>query len=120
MNQEIKQKWVEALESGKYKQGKGRLKSDDAYCCLGVLCDLYINETGNGEWIKEEKDLPEDSPKHAFMDNGIVSDLILPFYVKKWAGLDSSSPCVGDKPLVDLNDFGSSFKEIAQLINQYK
>lgn len=43
MNPEIKTKWVEALRSGKYKQGKKSLRSreGDKYCCLGVLCDLY-------------------------------------------------------------------------------
>lgn len=44
-------KWIEALRSGKYKQGKGQLKQDDRYCCLGVLqeitnCDLDLrNQT---------------------------------------------------------------------------
>ena len=33
-------KWVEALRSGKYKQGKYRLKTNDYHCCLGVLCDV--------------------------------------------------------------------------------
>jgi hypothetical protein len=34
------QKWVDALRSGNYKQGKQYLKDDQGrYCCLGVLCD---------------------------------------------------------------------------------
>ena len=37
-------KWLEALESGKYLQGKQKLKCDIVgqyeYCCLGVGCDL--------------------------------------------------------------------------------
>lgn len=46
MDHEIKAKWVEALRSGKYKQGKGFLKyhnydlGTDSYCCLGVLCEI--------------------------------------------------------------------------------
>jgi hypothetical protein len=41
MDTDIKTKWVAALRSGKYKQGKKTLKShDDRYCCLGVLCEL--------------------------------------------------------------------------------
>ena len=34
--------WLEALESGKYKQGHGQLYNDanDSYCCLGVGCHL--------------------------------------------------------------------------------
>lgn len=43
MNPEIKQKWVAALRSGKYVQGKGTLKRNNEdgtakYCCLGVIC----------------------------------------------------------------------------------
>lgn len=43
--QELKQKWLDALRSGKYKQGRKALHSDkyedgDRYCCLGVLCKV--------------------------------------------------------------------------------
>src|SRR5690242_19381506 len=39
MTPEIKQRWIAALRSGKYKQGTGTLRSEDGerYCCLGVL-----------------------------------------------------------------------------------
>lgn len=44
MNREIKQKWISALKSGKYTQGKGYLKitssAGNHYCCLGVLCEV--------------------------------------------------------------------------------
>ena len=40
MEPELKQKWIEALVSGKYKQGTQALKRADNFCCLGVLCDL--------------------------------------------------------------------------------
>jgi len=47
MEASLKAKWIEALRSGKYKQGRWRLrtKSDD-FCCLGVLCDV----SGVSEW----------------------------------------------------------------------
>lgn len=34
--EDFKKKWVEALRSGKYQQGKYYLKDGDTYCCLGV------------------------------------------------------------------------------------
>ena len=34
------QKLVDALRSRKYKQGVGRLRIDDKFCCLGVACDI--------------------------------------------------------------------------------
>jgi len=40
MNTEIKDKWITALRSGQYKQGKHRLRDNDKFCCLGVLCDV--------------------------------------------------------------------------------
>lgn len=43
MKADIKQRWVAALRSGIYKQGKSALcKSDGTFCCLGVLCDLVV------------------------------------------------------------------------------
>lgn len=42
LDKEVKAKWVEALRSGKFKQGKGKLKYGDNYCCLGVACEIGI------------------------------------------------------------------------------
>lgn len=40
-------KWVKALESGKYKKGRYQLKSGNKspeYCCLGVACEIFPNK----------------------------------------------------------------------------
>jgi hypothetical protein len=37
MDQELKQKWIKALRSRKYKQARSSLHMDGKYCCLGVL-----------------------------------------------------------------------------------
>ena len=46
--------WIQALESGKYKQTRlelcTKIGNDKAFCCLGVLQDL-VNETS---WIRYE------------------------------------------------------------------
>lgn len=49
----IKAKWVAALRSGTYVQGKTRLRFNDEYCCLGVLCELAVGEgvAVRGEWF---------------------------------------------------------------------
>ena len=45
MIKEWKDKWVAALRSGNYEQGKYCLRSkQNTYCCLGVLCDIYDNK----------------------------------------------------------------------------
>ena len=41
----LQQRWVDALRSGNYKQAhKGKLKSAQGYCCLGVACQLFAVE----------------------------------------------------------------------------
>lgn len=51
MNKEVKERWLEALRSGKYKQGTGKLKCQTKgelqYCCLGVLQELLHPEEFN-------------------------------------------------------------------------
>lgn len=46
MKTEWKKKWLKALRSGEYKQGKNYLRKGDEFCCIGVLCDI----TGVHEW----------------------------------------------------------------------
>lgn len=46
---EFAEKWIEALESGEYKQGNGMLAIDTElgekqYCCLGVACRIVNPE----------------------------------------------------------------------------
>ncbi len=42
MTREQKQKWVDALRSGEFRQTQERLYNaeEDAYCCLGVACKV--------------------------------------------------------------------------------
>jgi hypothetical protein len=55
MNKELKEKWVDALRSGKYTQGRMYLRNDkNEFCCLGVLCDAY-NSKG---WVQRTGTFP--------------------------------------------------------------
>lgn len=47
MQPKLKQKWIEALRSGKYVQTHSHLNNPDGYCCLGVLCDIIIKDKLN-------------------------------------------------------------------------
>ncbi len=48
MNPDLKSRWIEALESDKYSQGKGCLNDGHGnLCTMGVLYDL----SGLGEWV---------------------------------------------------------------------
>lgn len=84
MNQEVKEKWVAALRSGKYVQSKLRLKTKYGYCCLGVLCDLAVKEGICKEYPGEDLHTEEVS-----FDNRTS---ILPDSVLRWAGIGSANP----------------------------
>lgn len=49
MNEQVKQLWIDALRSGKYKQTTGNLHTSEGYCCLGVLVDCYLQQI-NSHW----------------------------------------------------------------------
>lgn len=107
MNSSIKQAWIEALRSGTYNQGSGCLRENDRYCCLGVLTDLYIKEN-KLEWVPG---------KHGdYFFNGTAGTL--PRAVSEWAKLGSDNPLVDDRSLAGWNDSGTSFEEIADLIEE--
>jgi hypothetical protein len=116
--------WCEALESGKYKQAARRLRRNDAYCCLGVACNL----SGAGKWIGEAfstasgsaiKFMPEEpqselgltTHKGTFLVSGLPEELRAEI-----------ADCLGrdlvydETSLVGLNDDGVPFSLIAKVI----
>jgi hypothetical protein len=103
-NKQNIQKWVDALRSGDYKQGTGRLKSENnTYCCLGVACE--ISELG--KWENEDGIGNIDFPLY-LTDNDKPAECYLPAPVRDWLGLDSADPTVNfneeQEPLTELND----------------
>lgn len=108
MNAEVKKLWIEALRSGEYEQGRGRLKTaNNGYCCLGVLCELH-REAVEGSWEESDND-----NIGSFYEGQRYS---LPKLVMKWAGLNECNPRVGYASLETLNDSGVPFPEIANYI----
>ncbi len=61
LTKKVKNQWLEALRSGKYKQGKGKLikatNSGFSYCCLGVLQAITGLEIVNSELLTNKKDI---------------------------------------------------------------
>lgn len=103
MKKSIKKLWISALLSGKYKQGRGKLKTDDGKnCCLGVLCSI-------SPWKNTYTTmLCDDSSKNTY----------LPEKIYKWAGLPNKNGKIGNNNSLDyLNDeLNWDFKKIAQFI----
>lgn len=105
MNPEVKKLWLEALRSGKYEQGRGKLRStDNKFCCLGVLCDI----SNLGVW---------EGGRFVYY---LGSGGILPTAVMVWAGLDDVDPKIDSSVRsIEANDmFRKSFAEIADLIER--
>lgn len=143
MKKSVAEKWVAALRSKKYTQGKKVLKSKSPrgvvrHCCLGVLCELYqqdrrakkMKPMSGGSFKPAEKyddGVPAGSLIYDFDErNGTASYATLPLRVVKWAGMASDDgQLVEDlymdnghnvQTLAELNDSGTSFSEIADVI----
>lgn len=71
--------WVAALRSGEYQQGQGYLNKQNKFCCLGVVCDLYIKSGGKGEWKMDATGMGRFIVKDA-----VDEAMYLPDVVRKW------------------------------------
>lgn len=99
-----RRRWVEALESGEYRQNRGYLASGNgSFCCLGVACEV----SGMAEWEGID-----------YLDHTIdLPDAVVEFY-----GLaHSTGLTVNDAEtdtLATLNDQGWTFAAIAALLRE--
>lgn len=126
MNEEVKTKWLAALRSGNYTQGMKRLRTNDSFCCLGVLCDLAISEgIGDLKWSGSQyttNDVPSDVFFEAVNENDWDAYLV-PEPVVAWANLELTNPehyVNGERQtLAALNDGGKTFEQIADVIEEY-
>ena len=110
MKKEIADMWVKALRSGKYGQAQGRLaEAGNSFCCLGVLCSLAPQEVG--EFIGDLFIYTNSEGNEAGEREK------LPRPVREWSGVKGS---YGERftkfSLADLNDYGKTFAEIADII----
>lgn len=95
--------WINALRSDKYTQGRQKLRNGNAFCCLGVLCDIISPEGWfygkHGRVDFHGVRLFESNYPHHLFSKGI--------------------PDCFDK-LANMNDSGRNFREIANVIEEYK
>lgn len=116
MNKQVKAAWLKDLRSGKYRQAQGQLKTTESgrakHCCLGVLCETYVNTVAKpqGKWQKDGTD-------YCFGD---MAD-IPPASVLGWAGMSADQAEV----LIAMNDGededypnGAKFYQIANYIEK--
>ena len=132
MLNENAQAWVDALRSGDYEQGRNNLHTVEAdyslFCCLGVACDLFAKAHPEaGAWK------PAAYPAQSFM--AAIAEL--PNKVCDWLGLAPVSQDAAfegypntnvaflqntprPQSLIVLNDGGSTFAEIADVIEGHQ
>lgn len=139
-----RERWVKTLMSGKYSQDTSFLKTDDGYCCLGVLCELegveWSEETKRGErgyYIQGTSHTdPLDGSTIGGETEGLMPELMEIFQFNNPQGQlwdtiywvdgewqrevpDELYSYSSYDSLAEANDDGRSFKEIAELITDF-
>lgn len=128
VSNDLLRKWIAALRSGEYLQGRGTLRRGSQYCCLGVLCkvagipaelspvaqtrDYNYQPTATTYWyfhgiadrLPAELSLPALPQYPGDLD--VSTDGRLPFKDRDGYGLNLSG----------LNDSGMPFGQIADII----
>lgn len=95
--------WVKALRSGEYKQIQGRLRVGDAFCCLGVACNLFSKTNTKANWVWGPDEYNNNVDTYHFL--GTTS--VLPASVREWLGLNTlhgDLRTLSGSSLVSLND----------------
>ena len=141
MDTQTKTMWLEALRSGKYQQGEGRLCTVETvydaadrlvldtprFCCLGVLAnELGFLETDFADPFLEVRARFEDATNAAMLPSTLDSFLGLQDYAPRaliqlaWPDDDADELAHDGVSisgvLANLNDQGKSFAEIADII----
>lgn len=108
MKREVRDRWVAALRSGEYAQGRyGLCDSQGRYCCLGVLNDVMGN-----------KYISEGGGSRSYLDSNLVAPIYYSGTNVIW--LEKQGLGAEDIPvLIKMNDVdGASFSEIADWIEE--
>lgn len=121
LRKDVKAKWLAALRSGEYKQGRHYLARNDQYCCLGVLCEVAIKD---GLDLKKTQHYGVKSYGVTRNDMGLPREVVeYAFWKKRRPSLSSGDAMVNTEDgrqrwLSTLNDNGVSFAEIADAIER--
>ncbi len=97
MDQDIKKRWTDALRSGNYDQTKNWLADSEGYCCLGVLCEIAVQD---GVVFREAGTYTSAEDHYDY------SSEELPQAVQAWAGLEGVS--FSENPLSDVDYSGDT------------
>lgn len=147
LDPEVKAKWVEALRSGRYKQGQHVLQTPDGkFCCLGVYCDIagvpmswgvreyrtddgsYVTGSlpiyGGSEWgghshIPPGYEIPRASPTDRWTSSPFNGNEFIFEALIPSDDSNESAPYWGGVSLTWMNDKGFTFAQIADVIDYF-
>lgn len=126
MKTKIKEKWITALESGDYVQGRKTLHNitENTFCCLGVLCDLAVKEGVIPPPTIYSTSKIGTAPEQTAQYGREEATALLPVEVSEWADVDANSnyyPAGEDEQqLSNDNDHEMmTFPEIVEIIKEY-
>lgn len=105
----LREDWPNALESGEFQQGKGKLvrhrtKADEEYCCLGVACKL-LSQAGL-------------LPKTTWKDDAFLPPQAVALLGISPEGAYKDPKSGKETDLAQDNDNGKTFTEIAKIIRR--
>lgn len=108
MDKRLKTKWIKALRSGDYMQGRALLRSDhlgatETFCCLGVLCEVAGKRRKAGGYLFGSK----------------IATHVLPNRSLLCEQLDGDADNSNQDTLIEMNDhLRRSFQQIATWIER--
>jgi hypothetical protein len=108
------QKWIKALRSGKYKQGKFKLYNmhHNTYCCLGVLNEIFpkLDLAGN------EKSILQNYKKIGLNNERGYLCTANKDYKCEFTTLNDTGLCIHETEIDEIMFQPFTFDEIADII----
>lgn len=107
-------RWIAALESGAYPKTIGLLRTDQGYCCLGVLHELIH---GKDVWTESA---PRAGCDVMVYNSGDLNTEYIEEQDRDLIGLETCSPNAWEmSELTNLNDNRNTFKDVISYIKEH-
>lgn len=109
----IENRWIPALESGRFPKGKGSLNRDGKFCCLGVACELLVEDG-----LLEKSNSPYDlisyqSPNTRSWDSVVLPTAVASFIgITPWGSLSKMTEDGNYITLTQVNDASDTFEPV--------
>lgn len=129
----VKKLWLDALRNGEYKQTRRQLHNSEGFCCLGVLSDVLMKNGLVSEplvWTQSPNRIEgvmrlvnQKDPCGSSSDTLPIEPVIKAAFIEPDAILGRGNNLIAWRisrkcSLFNMNDEGSTFLEIAAVIEE--